>query len=505
MVRLDTSLSSELETSRQEIRQHALEYGLDFFEVIYEVVDFMQMNELAAYQGFPQRYPHWRWGMEYERLKRSYDYGLHRIYEMVINTDPCYAYLLGSNDLIDQKIVMAHVYGHSDFFKNNLWFAHTNRRMLDEMANHATRIRRYIDRYGLDIVEGFIDVCLSLDNLIDLHSVAIQRRDEQPAPGDDDDGAMRRAPAAPRLQTKHEYMDRYINPPDVLKAEVARRQRESEEQNKRFPLNPERDVLLFLLQYAPLKQWQHDVLHMIREEAYYFAPQGMTKIMNEGWASYWHSTIMTKTGVMSDAEVVDYADHHSGTVAMSRQRINPYKIGLELFRDIEERWNKGQFGKEWEECDDMRARREWDTGAGFGREKLFEVRRIYNDLGFISTFFTEDFCNRHKLFTYKYNERTNQYEIDSREFEQIKQQLLFSLTNRGQPIIAVQDANYRNRGELYMKHNYEGIDLKLDYARATLQNLYEIWTRPVHIETVVDEVPRLLSFDGREHRFRKIR
>lgn len=503
MYELRTGLSPELARERDVIRQRALDFGLDFFEVIFEVVDFQQMNEIAAYMGFPTRYPHWRWGMEYERLKKSYTYGLHRIYEMVINNDPSYAYLLDSNEIVDQKIVMAHVYGHSDFFKNNLWFAHTNRKMMDEMANHATRIQRHIDRIGLEEVEEFIDTCLSLDNLIDRHSVYIQRR---PKVGVEEvDEHDWRYPQVARLPVKREYMDRFINPPEYLKTEAERKREEAESHKRRFPPEPERDVLLFLLENAPLDSWQQDILSIIREEAYYFAPQGMTKVMNEGWASYWHSTIMTQSGVMTDAEVVDYADHHSGTVAMSPHRINPYKIGLELFRDIEERWNKGQFGKEWAECDDMRARREWDLQLGLGREKIFEVRAIYNDVGFIDTFFTEDFCNRHQLFTYRYNERTGFYEIDSRDFEAIKQKLLFSLTNFGQPIIVVQDANYSNRGELYLKHQHEGVDLKLDEARDSLINLYRIWRRPVHVETVVEGTPRLLSFDGQEHAFRKLR
>src|SRR5688572_10617586 len=125
-----SSLPVELEYWRDRIRRIALEMGLDFFEVIYEMVDFQQMNEIAAYMGFPTRYPHWRWGMEYERMRRSYTYGLHKIYEMVINNDPSYAYLLDSNELIDQKLVIAHVYAHSDFFKNNMLFAPTNKKMM---------------------------------------------------------------------------------------------------------------------------------------------------------------------------------------------------------------------------------------------------------------------------------------------------------------------------------------------------------------------------------------
>jgi stage V sporulation protein R len=226
--------------------------------------------------------------------------------------------------------------------------------------------------------------------------------------------------------------------------------------------------------------------------------------MNEGFASFWHSKIMTQSGVMTDAEVIDYADHHSGTVAVHPGRLNPYKLGMELFRDIEERWNKGRFGAEYEQCDDLQAKTNWDKKLGLGRQKVFEVRQVYNDLGFIDTFLTEDFARRHRLFTYGYNQRRGQFEIESREFEEIKKKLLFALTNSGQPIIRVQDANHANRGELLLVHQHEGVDLKLDYARDTLENIYKIWSRPVHIDTVSEEQPQRLTFDGRDHRSRKL-
>ncbi len=143
------TLPQELREAQHHLEEVARGYGLDFFPTIFEMVDYDQMNAIAAYGGFPKRYPHWRFGMEYERLSKSYRYGLHKIYEMVINNDPCYAYLLQSNTLTDHKLVMAHVFGHCDFFKNNQWFAHTNRKMMDEMANHGNRIRRYMDRFGV--------------------------------------------------------------------------------------------------------------------------------------------------------------------------------------------------------------------------------------------------------------------------------------------------------------------------------------------------------------------
>jgi stage V sporulation protein R len=262
-------------------------------------------------------------------------------------------------------------------------------------------------------------------------------------------------------------------------------------------------VMLFLLEHAPLKPWQLEVLSILRDEAYYFAPQAQTKIMNEGWASYWHSTIMTTQG-LDTSEIIHYCDHHSGTLASSPSRLNPYKLGIELFRDIEDRWNKGRFGKEYDDCEDMAARRTWNKETKLGRQKIFEVRRIHNDLTFIDTFLTLDFCRQHKLFSFGYNPASDAYEIESREFPKIKQQLLFNLTNVGRPRIQVREGNYKNRGELFLEHQHNGVDLKLTYARDTLANLHRLWSRPVHIETVVDGARMVLSYDGSEHKSEKL-
>lgn len=490
------NLTPELEKWRVKILKVAEDYGLDMFETIFELITYDQINQFASYGGFPVRYPHWRFGMEYEQLSKSYEYGLSKIYEMVVNTDPCYAYLMEGNRLVDQKLVMAHVYGHCDFFKNNQWFAPTNRKMMDQMANHATRIRRYIDRYGVDTVEDFIDKVLSLENLIDRHSPYVQRSAAQARNAAADVRREEESSEAALLRVNRDYMDEYINPKEFVAHQKMKAEAESSRLEK-FPAQPERDVLAFLMHHAPLKNWQQDIISIIRDEAYYFAPQGMTKIMNEGWASYWHSKIMTQD-VLSDSEVVDFADAHSGTMAMAPNGFNPYKVGIELFRDIEDRWNKGKFGKEWNECDDVQLKSRWDKNLGLGREKIFEVRRNYNDVTFIDEFLTEDFCVANKMFVYKFNKRTNQYEVDTRDFPNIKRQLLFQLTNFGQPIIQIENGNFENRGELLMSHLFEGIEMQPDYMRETLSNLQAIWGRPVSIATVQDEQPKLYRHDGRE-------
>src|SRR6187549_4281751 len=174
-----SNLTPVLAAMQVEIEAHARRYGLDFYPTIFELIDADELNAIAARGGFPTRYPHWRFGMEYEQLAKGYHYGLQKIYELVINNDPCYAYLLGSNSITDHKLVMAHVYGHCDFFKNNYWFSHTNRKMIDEMANHGNRIRDYMDRFGVEEVETFIDACLSIEDLIDIYALHIKRRDDK--------------------------------------------------------------------------------------------------------------------------------------------------------------------------------------------------------------------------------------------------------------------------------------------------------------------------------------
>jgi stage V sporulation protein R len=500
MLAMNRQLTPELRAMQVEIEAYAKDYGLDCFDVIFELVDWEEVCAIASQGGFPVRYPHWRFGMEFEQLSKSYSYGLSKIYEMVINNDPCYAYLMDSNALLDQKLVMAHVYGHCDFFKNNHWFSLTNRKMMDETANHGARIRQLMERHGETEVEDFIDICLSIEDLIDPH---LPFRAEARSGGRHDDDAARQSPAdGLRFETK-DYMESFVNPREKIAAEAEKLAEAERVRHGKFPEEPQRDILRFLLENAPLKGWQRDVLGVIRDEAYYFAPQGQTKIMNEGWASYWHSTIMCNKG-MGDADIVDFADHHAGTMAMGPGQFNPYKIGIELFRDIEERWDAGRHGKEWEECANRDLRRGWDKKTGAGRAKIFEVRRTHNDVTFIDAFLTEDFCRRHKLFSFAYNRRAKQYEIESREFAQVKERLLFQLANHGRPYIYVEDANFRNRKELYLRHKFLGVELKLDYARDVLANLQKLWSRPVHLETALEDAVVLLSFDGTEHHSQKV-
>ncbi|MDQ3030968.1 MAG: SpoVR family protein [Myxococcota bacterium] len=509
---LSTALPTYLRDIQRQVEEYARGYGLDVFPTMFEVVSYDQMNELAAYGGFPTRYPHWRFGMEYEQLSKSYEYGLSKIYEMVINNNPSIAYLLEGNSLVDQKLVMAHVYAHVDFFKNNYYFRATNqgvdqrtgepiRKWIDTMANHGATIRRWADRVGIEKVEEFIDTCLSLENLID------PQKPFQPVKQKESRKEYELLEDPPeevgRLRVDKEYMEDFINPREFVESQQRKMDAEKEKA-KRVPERPERDVLGFVLEHAPLESWERDVLWGIRAEAYYFWPQMQTKIMNEGWASYWHSRLMTEK-ICDDGEIIEYAERNAGVMETAQGRLNPYKLGVELYRHIEERWDKGQFGKEWEECEDLEQRKNWDRRTGLGRKKIFEVRALYNDVTFIDEFLTPEFVAQQKLYSFGYNARNDRWEIETRKFKEVKEKLLFQLTNAGQPFIRVTDSNLGNRGELLLEHDHQGIDLRLDWGREVLRALVRVWRRPVEIHTKVENKPTLLRFDGKEHVQRPLR
>jgi stage V sporulation protein R len=220
--------------------------------------------------------------------------------------------------------------------------------------------------------------------------------------------------------------------------------------------------------------------------------------------SYWHSKMMTEK-ILDASEIIDYADNAAGVLATSKGQLNPYKLGIELFRNVEERWDKGQFGKEWEECDDLAAKRSWNLRLGLGRKKIFEVRALYNDVTFIDEFLTPDFARDQKLFSFSWSNRNERYEIETREFKAVKEKLLFQLANAGNPFIYVEDANYENRGELLLRHDHQGLDLRVDYAKEVMRGLFRIWKRPVLTQTVADGKAVLLRYDGREHTSKTLR
>jgi stage V sporulation protein R len=400
--RRSTGLPPALRAQAERIQALARSVGLDFAEIDFRLLDAHDVHGVAAYGGFPVRYPSWRFGMEFERLEKTHQYGLSRIYELVINTEPVVAYLVRTNSHLEQKLVVAHVCGHADFFKHNSWFAATDRGMLARMGEHAALVRAAMEREGQERVEAFLDTALSLETLI----------------------------------------DPYLPLRGRLGADVSR-----------TPDAPTFDVLGFLAARAPVAPWKRELLELVRREAYYFQPQRMTKIMNEGWASYWHARLLT-SGVLTDAEVVDFADCHSGATADSPGRINPYKLGIELFRAANER----------------------------GLD-IFRLRRAHNDASLIDQLVDAEFVERQRLFLYGTNPKTGRTEVVERDPARVKARLLLDLAWGGLPQIELVAAGEGGERELHLVHHHDGRDLDLEAAKATLACVEQLWGGTVLLAT----------------------
>ncbi|MCS7197670.1 MAG: SpoVR family protein [Candidatus Bipolaricaulota bacterium] len=467
----------ELEELRKQARQLVEAAGLDPWPVIFGVVDHDQLNEYSAYDGFPERFPHWSFGMSYDYFRKRSAYAGWWTYELVINTNPAIAYLRESNTPVENKGVMIHVYAHVDFFKNNYWFSKTPKDMIQVMHTHAERIEEYMEKYGIEKVESFIDKALSLQYEIDQYAPFVKRGLKPRAEEEQE-------PEPSRIPVKRDYMDRFINPPKWLeerRAKLKQAQERAKLRDETELLKPHKDILGFIMKYGRLENWQRDILAMIREESLYFVPQIQTKIMNEGWAMFWQSKLMAEFA--RPEEFIDHADMVSKV--LTGGALNPYALGKLIWEDIKERWDKGRFGRDWELCKDPEKKRRWDTKANLGTEKIFEVRRTYNDVMFLSEFFTPELFEKLKLFAYEYIPETGAYHITSRSYEDVKKKLLLQHTNLGRPLIKVATGNYGNKGELLLLHFYNGVGLHLEEAKEVLKNIYAMWGRPVNLKTII--------------------
>ncbi|WP_280768724.1 SpoVR family protein [Salipaludibacillus daqingensis] len=456
-----------------EITEIAEGFGLDFYPMRYEVCPAHIIYTFGAY-GMPTRFNHWSFGKQFYKMKMQYDLGLSKIYELVINSNPCYAFLLDTNSLIQNKLIIAHVLAHCDFFKNNARFVNTRRDMVESMTATAERIQQYEMIHGKREVEKFLDAVLAIQEHID--------------------------PSIQRSKLSWSMEDTWVNDEvDEIKTSPYDDLWELEEQpkeistatnknknQKQFPPEPEKDLLLFIEHYSrELEGWQRDILTMMREEMLYFWPQLETKIMNEGWASYWHQQIIRELDLTTD-ESIEFAKLNAGVIQPSRTQINPYYLGLKIFEDIENRYNNP--------TKDMMERQGIEPNSG--REKIFEVREIESDISFIRNYLTKELVLREDM--YLFQKQGRDYEIVDKEWQGVRDQIITSRINGGFPFITVKNGDYLKAGELFLTHEYEGVELDTTYLEKTLPYLHQLWGRPVHIETVIAERPIVYCYDGKK-------
>lgn len=462
-----------LEYAIAEITEIATGFGLDFYPMRYEICPSDIIYTFGAY-GMPTRFSHWSFGKTFNKMKMQYDFGLSKIYELVINSNPCYAFLLDSNSLVQNKLIVAHVLAHCDFFKNNARFSKTNRNMVESMTATAERIREYEMTHGALTVEQFIDAVLAIQEHVDPSIVKPYRMSKDAYIS----SMQKRSPAAKSAPLSSPYDDLWSLEKDDSQ--------EVKEPPVSFPPQPEKDILWFIEEYSSiLEPWQRDILTMLRDEMLYFWAQIETKIMNEGWASFFHQRIMRELDLTSD-ETVEYAALNSSVVQPSRHSLNPYYLGLKIFEDIEKRWDNPT----------QEERERFGRVPGRGREKMFEVRENDADISFIRNYLTKNLVK--DLDLYVFEKKGPEWKITDKSWENIRNQLAYARVNGGFPYLVVKNGDYLNNGELYLQHQFEGVELDLKYVERTLPYVYQLWGKTVYLETVLEDKALLFMYDGKK-------
>jgi len=452
----------ELEHWDMRIQERAHEFGLDCYPQQFAICDHNQMLSAMAYSGVPSHYPHWSYGKMYEKQKTLYDYGVSGLpYEMVINSNPALAYLMRDNTLLLQILTIAHVYGHNDFFKRNFTFKSTRAEYtIDTFKVHGDRVRLYIEdpSIGLENVERLLDAA---------HAISLQCRRNL---------AIRKRSIDEELAVLAESA---IPPADPFRT-IHRRIAPSTPDLKKVPPIPDEDLLLFIRDHNPhLAQWEKDILTIVHEEARYFIPQIETKIMNEGWATYWHKRILDSLKLPESLHL-EFIVRHNQVVRPFDMGLNPYHIGLAVWQDIHRR-NNGS-----DDPDDRTA-----------DAKLFEVRESDRDSSFLRRHLTEDLLRELNIFEFENRAdlKIVKNVADQAGWMSVKEALLRSVGMNAVPVIKVVDADFGHNHTLYLLHSHDGRDLDLEYTEKTLEHLNQLWHGETALETVVEGNRSLLVYN----------
>lgn len=430
---------ADLKIWNKKIEKKAKEYGLEFYNQEFEMIGFNEMIGYESYVGMPSRYPHWSFGKSYEKNKMLYSLNLTGLpYEMVINSDPCLAYLMKDNTLLLQILTMAHVYGHNDFFKNNRLFKEgTRAKYTLEMFNLDSKIiRSYIDdpSIGYEKVERILDAAHAIKYQVG-RTIGVKELSDN----------ERKENIIKDYEIKKEnrsFLDynKEINLPDLDK----------------IPLEPVDDIMGFIIEYGSLEEWEKTILRIVKREAEYFLPQIETKIMNEGWASYTHYNILKQLDLPQELHL-EFIKRHNDVIAPAIGGLNPYYIGFKIFEYLEKK---------------------------YGKEKIFEVREVDRDSSFLRRYLTRELCEELNLF--QYNQRTFDTIIeeisDEDGWKSIRDTISYTCGIGSIPYVRVADLNKNDR-TLTLENVYDGRSLDLSYAKATLQYIQELWGNDVKLVT----------------------
>ena len=520
---IDQHTKSIMEGCKERARDAGLRFSDETLEYIVTNRDMLELHPKVM---IPTLYDYWVHDVELLKGKGKYELYPHNPYETVINTRPPISFYNDNNPDWLNVMIFYHVLAHIDFFQNNLYFRHT---WEYDLTGKALADKRLIARLRSEHgrwVDYVIEFARSIDNLVGYFDGLshLFRHDRPPFPRRIDyyfDVFLQEVKGVKTAEYVKE-IERYNRCTreygelceESFFADVVAKHPEFEAfylKGTREKKEERLDILQFLMEHSEFlnqdeNRWMKSVLEVIRSTSVYFQPQIRTKIMNEGWASYWHETLFLTDDRIKGHEV-EFARVHSGVTSLHRVGLNPYAIGMRLFQQIEEAADQGKLSLEYQRLADSHARKEFDRKTGTGRDFIFAVRENLCDFTFINTYVDQDFVNRHKLFVVgkRLNkERTAwQYYVKSRKAEEYRAMLQDSLYHP--PRIEVDRAKGSGK-TLYLNHSFEGKPLVTEFIANTMLGIEFLWGGPVKLETseVGAAPPQESGAPRREEEARKI-
>lgn len=485
-------------------KERARAAGLTFTDESLEyVVTNRDLLELSPKMMIPTLYDYWVHDVEVLREKGKYELYPHNPYETVINTHPPISFYNDNNPDWLNVMIFYHVLAHIDFFQNNLYFRHTRDYDFTGQALSDKRVIAALRAGKGRWVDYVIEFARGIDNLVDFHG---ELEALFPAPERECSAKLdyyfdiflqteKKLPVSDYIREINRYNDCMTSYGEqgekIFFAEAERRYPELEAHFARSgeaPTSRKRDLLRYILDNSPFLArdeniWMRSVLEIVRKTSIFFQPQIRTKIMNEGWASYWHERLFLQDDRIRGHEV-DFARVHAGVTSMPRVGMNPYALGMRLFCHIEELADKGRFSFAFQRLQDADQRKRFDTGAAAGQDFIFKVREDLCDHLFLKNHLDQDFLDFHKLFVagrrLDQQRKVWQYYVKSRNVQDYRQMMLNSLYHP--PFIAV-DQTRGIEGSLYLNHAFEGKQLVPEYIGNTLMGIEYLWGSPVHLET----------------------
>ena len=461
----------------QEIARLAERYALDIYPNQIEIISAEQMMDAYASVGMPIGYHHWSYGKQFLATEKGYKRGqMGLAYEIVINSDPCIAYLMEENTLCMQALVIAHAcYGHNSFFKGNYLFRSWTdaSSIIDYLVFAKQYISQCEERHGIDAVEELLDSCDALMNYgVD--------RYKRPYPISAEEERRRQS-------EREEHLQRQIN--DLWRTIPKASGRHNEEQAQRWPAEPQENILYFLEKHAPLLEpWQREVIRIVRKLAQYFYPQRQTQVMNEGWATFWHYTLINDLydeGLVSDGFMLEFLQYHSGVVLQPAfdspwySGINPYALGFAMYRDIrriceqpneeDRRWFPEIAGSDW-------------------LSTLKFAMQNFKDESFILQYLSPKVMRDLRLFSVLDDDQQDSLQVsaihDDSGYRHLRETLAaqYNLGNR-EPNVQIWSVDRRGDRSLTLRHSRHDRRPLGESSQAVLKHLHRLWGFDIHLES----------------------